>query len=657
MNWLTPLGFLGLIGLLILLLIYILKPNYQNKTVSTTYVWRQSLKYRKKKIPISKLRNILLIICQVLIVCICAFILAQPFIDGEDKRSANEKIIVIDASGSMLAEVGDETRFERAVTQAKALIDETFKKDSVVSVILAGREATFIRQRATADMRDALLREMDALIDPNDFKCTYGASDIDGSMTLAETVLEENAKAEVVLFTGTTYIDDGKVTVRYVSDPGEKNVSIANVQAIREENYYRIEVDMISYGINYSGILNVQITGAQGTYGAGDSAQSLNNETINIPCQVDLIENERTKIRLGIKESYNIDGLKIHAYDSIYCYIEGKDSLAIDNAYYLYGGTPQKLKIQYYSTLTNIFVSSMLLDLQDQMREDWDIDIKTIKDSSDAILNGTGKEGEIEFEGYDIYIFEHHIPDELPTDGLVILLYPDAVPKSMGITLSQPKSFAGDGTAFTAGESHPILEYVNASNIRSTKYKTVSSYDSCYTPLLYANGEPVALAKNEPDSKVLILTFNFHYSNFPILPEYPTFMINTLNYFIPTTFDKNIYNLYDKVVLNSRSELLTVSGPAFAETLEFETTPAEIYVDVPGSYTVTQIPISGNKIVEKFSVVIPEEQSAITRKVDTLTNPYFPTIIENIDLDLVIYFAIALVTLMFCEWWLKSRDN
>ena len=54
MNWLTPLGFLGFIGLLILLLIYILKPNYQNKQISTTYVWKLSLKYRKKKIPISK---------------------------------------------------------------------------------------------------------------------------------------------------------------------------------------------------------------------------------------------------------------------------------------------------------------------------------------------------------------------------------------------------------------------------------------------------------------------------------------------------------------------------------------------------------------------------------------------------------------------------
>jgi hypothetical protein len=245
----------------------------------------------------------------------------------------------------------------------------------------------------------------------------------------------------------------------------------------------------------------------------------------------------------------------------------------------------------------------------------------------------------------------------LPTDGLVILLYPDTVPESLEITLSPERTYGGEGTAFTAGASHPIMEYVKASNIRSTKYKTIPSYDSCYTPLMYANGEPVALAKNEPDSKILILTFNFHYSNFPIIPEYPTLMLNTLNYFIPTTFDKNVYNLYDKVVLNSRSESLTVSGPAFEEALEFTTTPVEIYADAPGTYTVTQTPISGNQIVENFSVVIPEEQCDITRKVDTLVNPYFPPVIEEVDLDLVIYFAIALVALLFCEWCLKSRDN
>ena len=57
MSWLTPIGFLGLIGLLILIIIYIIKPNYQNKVISSTFVWRLSLKYKKKKIPISKLRS------------------------------------------------------------------------------------------------------------------------------------------------------------------------------------------------------------------------------------------------------------------------------------------------------------------------------------------------------------------------------------------------------------------------------------------------------------------------------------------------------------------------------------------------------------------------------------------------------------------------
>ena len=92
-SWLTPLGFLGLIGLIILLIIYIIKPNYQNKYISSTFVWKLSLKYRKKKMPLSKLRNILLIICQVLIVISSAFILAQPYIDGEDENAKKEKVL------------------------------------------------------------------------------------------------------------------------------------------------------------------------------------------------------------------------------------------------------------------------------------------------------------------------------------------------------------------------------------------------------------------------------------------------------------------------------------------------------------------------------------------------------------------------------------
>ena len=54
MSLLTPLGLLGLAGLIALLIIYIIKPNYQNKVISSTFVWNLSLRYRKKKIPINR---------------------------------------------------------------------------------------------------------------------------------------------------------------------------------------------------------------------------------------------------------------------------------------------------------------------------------------------------------------------------------------------------------------------------------------------------------------------------------------------------------------------------------------------------------------------------------------------------------------------------
>ena len=78
MTLLTPLGLLGLLGVVALIVIYLIKPNYQQKFVSSTYVWKLSLRYRKKKLPVSKLRNWLLIICQILILLSLAALLTGP---------------------------------------------------------------------------------------------------------------------------------------------------------------------------------------------------------------------------------------------------------------------------------------------------------------------------------------------------------------------------------------------------------------------------------------------------------------------------------------------------------------------------------------------------------------------------------------------------
>ena len=93
MTWLLPLGFLGLAGVIALIVIYIIKPNYQNKYISSTYVWRLSLKYRKKRLPLNKLNNILQFLCQCLILTICGLLLAQPVIVSEKVGDENEKVM------------------------------------------------------------------------------------------------------------------------------------------------------------------------------------------------------------------------------------------------------------------------------------------------------------------------------------------------------------------------------------------------------------------------------------------------------------------------------------------------------------------------------------------------------------------------------------
>ena len=94
MSLLAPLGLLGLLGLVALIIIYIIKHNYQTKIISTTYIWKLSLKLRKKQIPISKLRNIILFICQVLAITTLTFILAQPVIAAEKEEEKSEKIAI-----------------------------------------------------------------------------------------------------------------------------------------------------------------------------------------------------------------------------------------------------------------------------------------------------------------------------------------------------------------------------------------------------------------------------------------------------------------------------------------------------------------------------------------------------------------------------------
>ena len=123
MNLLYPLGLLGLIGIPILIIIYILKNKYTEQVISSTYIWTLSEKFLKQRNPISKLVGIISLILQILAVLFASVAIAHPVFTVPN--SANEYVFILDGSGSMNIANGLKTRLERGKDEIASVINNS----------------------------------------------------------------------------------------------------------------------------------------------------------------------------------------------------------------------------------------------------------------------------------------------------------------------------------------------------------------------------------------------------------------------------------------------------------------------------------------------------------------------------------------------------
>ncbi len=643
MSLLAPLGLLGLLGIVALIIIYIIKPNYQNKFISSTFIWKLSLKYKKKKIPLNTLRNIILFICQVAILTGAAFIIARPFIDNSDAEDAMDVVMVIDASASMQAQTNEETRLERAVTAAMDDAKRAFADGKRVSVIIASKGAQFLVQDATAEQATLVYDALDEIIASPEEYYTFGSPDVGAAMKIAEQVTAVNQNTSVTLYTDVNYLGTGKVKVHNVADSTEWNAAILDVRATLVENLYRIEIDVACYAADARIPVVCEILNIDG------KGTNLSIET-DVYCSND----ETSTIVLG----YPTDGMSeeeielideeifVTEFDQVYVHISEYDSLDYDNQFNLYGGRKPTLKIQYYSTMPNTYWRTALDILSDMLADKWKIEVTEIKPG----LN----DKELATEGFDLYIFEHNAPSVVPNDGIVIYSDPTKLPADAGVRLGGMMQANGE-LFLSAAEDHAIMNNINAEKISVTMFTSIIGTDG-YIPLLSYEDYPMLLLKEDVDQKIVLMPFSVHYSNIVALPEFPLLLRNILNHFFRETVkDGYVYEPGDLINLDARAEILEVTGP---ETdLSLEELPTQISLTLPGTYTLTQIPMSGNAVIENIYVKIPASESNISLEEDMLPNPYFFEGSEDSLFDLLFYFALAVVVLLFVEWWLQSRKQ
>lgn len=651
MSLLYPLGLLGLIGIAILILIYIIRPNYQTKFISSTFVWKLSLKYKKKKLPTSKLRNILLIICQVLILAIMAMILTKPGKIFKAKTKQAETIAILDAGASMRTGLEGETRFEKAVDEIKKLSEETFLNGGLFSVILADKESSFLCQRISSENK-SVIDEICIDLVSEDTMCSYGSSDVNKSIELCEEILVDNPEAEIYMYTDTTfrYIPK-KINVVNMSDANEEwNAAIINAYVEMIDNYYDIIVEVACYGRDEEIGINILVDGANAAdKNSPGTTLKFTGDIYKAYCENDEVTRVVFKGTQGYElpddvEYYDITSSAFFSFNSISVWLEEDDTFTLDNTFQIYGGQKEVLKIQYSSTSPNTFVSSVLFSIRNSYQDKFDIQLTE------------EKKGNPQVSGFDYYIFEHFVPGTLPTDGVVIILDPTANTNNTDFTVGSIYDFHTKPLLMTQEDyDSPLVKDLNINDILVSRISKITYYDASYTVLASLDNSPTMMYKDQGKSKIFVMNFSVHYSDIALKVDFPFLFRNIIDYYTPSTVTSNAYEVYERIDLASRSQKISVTKDGV--TSEYTEFPITFNADTPGTYTINQTTYFGNTLNESIYVRIPRAESNIFKVEDTIIEPYASAPLLDLFSDWLFYFALALVILIFLEWWLKSRDN
>lgn len=615
MRLLLPIGLLALLGIAVLIVIYLIKPSYQNKPVTSTYIWRESLKYRKREKPDSIFRNLLLILCQILLVALSAFILSMPFAKTYSANDLDQNILVIDGSANMMAASDGTTRFERALERALQFAEESIGKRVPVSVVYAGEDASYV---VTEEISFAAVEEKLGAL-----QCSYVAGDVEGAMALVRD-LTERSNAQVYFYTGTEYRNAYDINVVDVSSENDWNACVLDVRAESIDNYYTFYADVAVYGSNK--YLDVYLT----VNGVNDEA-----ETLYAQGRVNCVD--------GVTVTFEFDGLGIYRYEDAEVSVRvddgTQDSFAYDDIFRLYGGTKEAIKIQYASSLPNNFFTGVLFVLQSTYADRWDIDLSQPTESED-----------IASSGYDFYIFEHSMPSVLPKDGVVFLVNPDTVPRGLDLTVGG--SINGDFT-MTGGVVNPVMDYVDATAITATTYRPITSSEGFET-LMYCEGDAVFAVRNAEDMKAAVLTLNLNTSNLAVLYQFPTMLANMFDYFIPQTVEKNVFDAGEEMQIRARGTDVKVVGAQGETPVQ---PPAAVSLGEPGSYTVTQMLASGRRSETDIFVKIAAKESDFNRVETEIPGATQIKKPEDVETDIYLWLAAAALAVLFLEFFLQAREK
>lgn len=611
---LVPLGLLALIGIPALIIIYIIKPRYQKRNVSSIFIWKLSLKYRKKKIPLEWLQKSLLLLIQICVIGLITTVLIQPA--TKVQSSEVEKAIILDVSYSMQAESGKETRLTRALKQIEKELSYV-SEENKLTIILGKEEPTYLvrRESSIAIIKYAL----------STVEATYEECNFDESLKLANSIIDENPSTMVYFYTDCQYESTGYVNVIDFSNQ-EWNVGINDVKKQFIEGEYKFTVHLGNY--NKDANINLALS-------IDDEVKETKNVSLKSDEEKDIVFE-----KLNI---FDYREMKVEVLDKSGNAIN--DALINDNVYFDRNRDNIIHETQLIGNSDDVFITSAL------------------KSSANVNIEVTNKDQMSISDNKELYIFDSVVPGKLPKDGAIWFINPTADISDLNVVLNEKKSgeFIMSSANNISQKNKALLDYVTPSKIEATQYTVISDYDGDFEVLLECEGNPILLVGEYYNAKVIILALDIHYSNLPVTMNFVMLVKNLFEYSVRTTVEKNIYNVGEKLTINAKAntEELYFNNKMIMNSITYKDV-SEVYLEEPGVFEIKQVGLDKEISIEKIFVKTPAIESNFRYTVDFLAVDKYVNLELGIEgtpgsnsfdySKLTKYFAIALLLLVIVEW-------
>ncbi len=548
MSFLYPLGLLGLIGIPILILVYIIKSKYTEQTVASTYLWTLSERFLKRKRRPSPLAGIISLILQILAVTLISLAIAHPIITVPD--SANEYCFILDGSGSMrtdaglVPEEGEEpvaiTRFEAAKTAIRERIDRAID-GSIFTLVYVGDNTAVIYER-TEDKEQALL-----LLD--ELQPAYNTLDLTDAIGIAQGYFNENTSLKTVLVTDSDY-------------ETARNIEVVNI-ANKVDNY------------SLSGITHTHLGDTLTVTGLVTSFESDRDLTLSLYLDGGEIptETKTVPVKAGEPTPFSLSA-ETKSFSSVKIQIAETDAQPLDNEFIIHNVTSENS----YNTL---LVSERPFFLESVLRSQLDANID--------VMTPEEYDGRV---GYGLYVFDTVVPLDmtLPTDGTVWMVNVNGNVEGAGYTVQGDVSLAKaellTPSTSSSSATQTLLSGMNGKEIYITRYVKCGFYRN-FTTLLSYKGSPVVFAGvTEFGNREAVIAFDLHDSNLPLLYDYTVLIRNLLAFSFPDMIDRTTYEC---------GELATVNVITNCESIRVETPSGDVtYLDTDGasdSFRLTEVGI------------------------------------------------------------------